>query len=63
MNSIPWGIILPVLVIQLILLVVAVMDLVKAESTRGPKLMWVFLIVLGGIIGPVAYFIAGRRNS
>ena len=40
LNSIPWNLILPVLVIQLLLVVVALIDLVRVKSTNGPKWMW-----------------------
>jgi len=62
-NLIPWNLILPVLVIQLLLVVVAVTDLVRVKSTNGPKWMWALIIVVINIIGPVVYFIVGRRNE
>jgi hypothetical protein len=61
--SISWNVILPVILIELILIVIALVDLAKIEKTNGPKLMWVLIIVLGNLLGPVAYFIFGRRNS
>ena len=36
----------PVLVIQLILLVTALVDLIRREHTRGPKWVWVLVILL-----------------
>ncbi|MEK3951948.1 Phospholipase_D-nuclease N-terminal [Psychrobacillus psychrotolerans] len=63
LNSIPWNLILPVLVIQLLLVVVALIDLVRVKSTNGPKWMWALIIVFINIIGPVVYFILGRRND
>ena len=62
-NLIPWNLILPVLVIQFLLVVVAVTDLVRVKSTNGPKWMWALIIVVINIIGPVVYFIVGRRNE
>lgn len=56
-------IIAPIIVIQLILMVIALVLCVKAESTRGPKLMWVLIIIFVSIFGPIAFFIAGRRNE
>jgi hypothetical protein len=58
-----FNIILPVIIIQLILMVVALVDLKKSESVNGPKLMWVFIIIFINLLGPVAYFIFGRRNN
>ncbi|OME71567.1 transcriptional regulator [Paenibacillus sp. FSL A5-0031] len=56
-------IIAPIIVIQLILMVIALVMCAKAESTRGPKLMWVLIIIFVNIFGPIAFFIAGRRNE
>ncbi|OBZ08526.1 MULTISPECIES: PLD nuclease N-terminal domain-containing protein [Bacillales] len=56
-------IVAPIIVIQLILMVIALILCMKAESTRGPKWMWALIIIFGNIIGPIAFFIAGRRNE
>jgi hypothetical protein len=56
-------ILLPIAIIQLILIIIALTDLVKSERVNGPKLMWVFIIVVVNLLGPVAYFIFGRRND
>ncbi|QGQ99666.1 PLDc_N domain-containing protein [Paenibacillus psychroresistens] len=61
--SISWNVILPVILIELILMAIALVDLAKTEKTNGPKLMWVTIIVLGNLLGTIAYFIFGRRNS
>lgn len=63
LNSIPWAIIAPVLVIQLVLMIVAVIDLTKIEKTNGPKWMWLLIILFINILGPVLYFIMGRRQQ
>ncbi|WP_419960553.1 PLDc N-terminal domain-containing protein [Psychrobacillus sp. BM2] len=62
-DSIPWMLILPLLIIQLLLVVVAVIDLVRVKNTNGPKWMWALIIIFINIIGPVIYFIVGRRNE
>jgi len=62
-NSIPWMLILPVLIIQLLLVVVAVTDLLRVKDTNGPKWMWALVIIFINIIGPIIYFIVGRRNE
>ncbi|WP_412977630.1 PLD nuclease N-terminal domain-containing protein [Ornithinibacillus sp. 179-J 7C1 HS] len=53
----------PVLIIQLILLIVAIVDLVKVKETNGPKWLWALIILLVSIFGPILYFIFGRRQS
>ncbi|MFK9092959.1 PLD nuclease N-terminal domain-containing protein [Bacillus salipaludis] len=56
-------IIAPILIIQLILLIVAVIDLVKIEKTNGPKWLWVLILLFINIIGPILYFVIGRRSN
>lgn len=57
------GIIAPLVLLQLLLMIIALVLCVKAEATRGPKAMWVLIIIFGQLIGPIAFFIIGRRNS
>ncbi|MFJ8065804.1 PLDc N-terminal domain-containing protein [Psychrobacillus sp. NPDC096426] len=63
LESIPWMLILPLVVIQLILILVAIIDLIRVNNTNGPKWLWALIIVLGNLIGPIIYFIVGRRNE
>lgn len=56
-------IIAPILIIQLILIIVAIIDLVRTEQTKGPKWLWVIIILFVNIIGPILYFVIGRRNN
>lgn len=63
MESINWQLLAPIIVIQFILIVVAVVDLVKVKETNGPKWLWAVIIVIGSIIGPVLYFIIGRKKD
>jgi uncharacterized membrane protein YhaH (DUF805 family) len=53
----------PVLMIQLALMIAGLMDLVRREHTRGPKWVWALVIVLGEVIGPIVYFVFGRREE
>jgi hypothetical protein len=63
LESINWAIFAPILVIQFILLVVAVIDLVRIEKTNGPKWLWVIIILFVNLIGPILYFVIGRRSN
>jgi len=56
-------IIAPLIAVQFLLMLIALIMCIKAEETRGPKLMWVFIILFVSIFGPIAFFIAGRRND
>lgn len=62
LETINWGILLPILIIQLILMVVAVIDLIRIDKTNGPKWLWALIILFVNIVGPVLYFVFGRRN-
>jgi hypothetical protein len=56
---------IPILVIQLGLLVVALRDLLQPDRrVRGDsKLLWGVIIVAVNIIGPILYFAVGRDES
>jgi hypothetical protein len=62
-ENIDWAIIVPFLLIQAILMIIALIDLIKADNVNGRKGMWVFIVVVLNTIGPIAYFIFGRRND
>ncbi|WP_042346924.1 PLD nuclease N-terminal domain-containing protein [Bacillus massiliigorillae] len=55
-------ILLPIAILQIILLVTALVSLIKQEHTNGPKWLWAIIIVFVNIIGPVLYFIIGRKE-
>jgi uncharacterized membrane protein YhaH (DUF805 family) len=54
---------IPVLVIQLVLMISALVDLIRREHTRGPKWVWVLVILFVNYIGPIIYFVAGRKEE
>lgn len=62
--DIQWKLIAPIILLQLILVVIALVSLAraKAETIRGPKLLWVLIILGGSIIGSIAYFVMGRKE-
>lgn len=53
---------IPVLLIELGLLVVALTDLIRRERTKGPKWIWAVIVIFVGIFGPVIYLLAGREE-
>ncbi|ASV67523.1 PLD nuclease N-terminal domain-containing protein [Cytobacillus sp. FSL W7-1323] len=63
LNGIPWGAFAPIIVLQLILMIIALVSCIKEEKTNGPKWLWILVILFIGIIGPVLYFVVGRRND
>lgn len=63
MPDINWAIIAPLIVLQVILAIFALTNIVKQEETNGPKWMWVLIILFVNTIGPILYFIIGRKNA
>ncbi|MBN1657505.1 MAG: PLDc_N domain-containing protein [Anaerolineae bacterium] len=53
---------IPVILLQLVLMIWALVDLARREKTRGPKWMWAIIIVLGELLGPIIYFLFGREE-
>ena len=53
---------LPIFLLQLILIGVALTDLIRRETTRGPKWAWLLAILFIQFIGPISYFVLGREE-
>ena len=58
-----WALIAPIIVLQLILMVTAIVSCVRQEGTNGPKWLWILIIIFINIIGPILYFVIGRKND
>ncbi len=56
---------IPVLLIQFGMQIYALIDLYRqpAEQIRSSKWLWVAIILLGEIIGPIVYFIVARKEA
>lgn len=54
---------IPVILLQLVLLVVALLDLARRERTRGPKIVWLVVILAINLLGPIIYLIFGREEE
>ncbi len=55
--------IIPIVLIELVLMIVALVDLVKREKTTLPKWVWALIIIFVNLIGPIVYFIVGRKEE
>ncbi|AIQ60941.1 PLD nuclease N-terminal domain-containing protein [Paenibacillus borealis] len=62
MDKVNWGLVWPLLALQILLAVVGLISLARTEQVRGPKWMWVLLLVFGNLLGSVAYFTLGRKE-
>jgi hypothetical protein len=54
---------IPVILIELGLMITALVDLIRRAQTRGPKWVWALVILLVNFIGPIIYFVAGRKEE
>jgi len=59
----PIALIAPLILIQFILAVIALIDLLRGRETLGPKWVWVLIILFITTIGPIIYFIFGRKRN
>lgn len=62
MDNINWSLVAPLIVIQPVLMLVALIDLRRTAATKGPRWMWALIIIFVNILGPIAYFVGGRRE-
>ncbi|MGZ9815544.1 PLD nuclease N-terminal domain-containing protein [Peribacillus simplex] len=56
-------IILPVIAIGIILVLIALIDLYRNRKTRKNVLLWTLIIIFANTIGPILYFVIGRKDS
>ena len=63
LANINWALIAPLLIVQAILAIVALIDIARIHATNGPKWVWVFVALFINTIGPIIYFIFGRKTS
>ena len=62
MGMLPF--LIPLFLIQLALMVIALVDLFKRENMKSnTRLIWVFVIILINVIGPIAYLLFGRKDK
>jgi hypothetical protein len=57
-------VIIPLFLIQIGLMVVALVDVVRRERVRGGnKVVWLLVIILISMIGPIVYLLFGREEA
>ncbi|UCH59265.1 MAG: PLDc_N domain-containing protein [Anaerolineales bacterium] len=54
---------IPLFLIQLALMIFALLDIARREKLRGPKWVWVVVVIFINIIGPLVYFVLGREEE
>ncbi|PHB58097.1 PLD nuclease N-terminal domain-containing protein [Bacillus wiedmannii] len=56
-------IIFPVIVVGALLVLIAFIDLYRHRKTRKNVLVWTLIILFVNILGPIMYFVIGRKDS
>ncbi|MFE4243577.1 PLD nuclease N-terminal domain-containing protein [Peribacillus butanolivorans] len=56
-------IILPVIAIGFILVLIALIDLYRHRKMRKNVLLWTLIIIFVNTLGPILYFVIGRKDS
>lgn len=54
---------IPVIVLEIGLMVWALVDISKRERVKGNKVIWILVVVLINLIGPIVYFLFGREET
>lgn len=57
------ALIIPVILLYLALLLTAIIDLTRNWNTRKNPIIWLIVIIVINIFGPIAYFIFGRKEE
>ena len=63
LQEVNWSLVAPLIVLQVILMIAALVSCMKQEETNGPKWMWVLIILFVNLLGPILYFVMGRKNG
>ncbi|MGH1295771.1 PLD nuclease N-terminal domain-containing protein [Bacillus pretiosus] len=56
-------IIFPVIAVGALLVLIAFIDLYRHRKTRKNVLVWTLIILFVNILGPILYFVIGRKDS
>ncbi|MBC2167407.1 negative regulator of sigma-Y activity [Listeria booriae] len=60
MNTI--ALLVPFIILYLILLATALVDLIRHWNNRQVPVIWLIVIIFVSTIGPIIYFIFGRKD-
>ncbi|EAE2659117.1 negative regulator of sigma-Y activity [Listeria monocytogenes] len=63
MDKTQIALIIPVILLYLALLLTAIIDLTKNWNIRKNPIIWLIVIIVINIFGPIAYFIFGRKEE
>ena len=60
-----WMLLIPVAIVSLILLIAALVSILRKDipkDRKADKILWIVIVILFDIIGPVIYFAIGSRK-
>ncbi|WP_225744441.1 PLDc N-terminal domain-containing protein [Marinilactibacillus sp. Marseille-P9653] len=58
-----WILLVPVILLQVILMITALVQVLKQELFRfGNKVFWIIVVAAIQIVGPIAYFAFGKED-
>ena len=61
-DMLPW--LIPLVIIQLSLMIIALVDLIRRQKVRGDsKVVWALIIIFINLRGPIVYLIGGRGEE
>ncbi|EAG3829543.1 negative regulator of sigma-Y activity [Listeria monocytogenes] len=63
MDKTQIALIIPVILLYLALLLTAIINLTKNWNERKNPVIWLVVIIVINIFGPIAYFIFGRKEE
>jgi hypothetical protein len=59
-----WPILVPLILLELGLLIFALIDVIRRQRVSGNnKVLWILIIVLINLIGPIIYLAIGRKED
>lgn len=56
-------IILPVIAVGALLVFIALIDLYRNRKTRKNVFVWTLIIIFVNVLGPILYFVIGRKDG
>ncbi|PES61595.1 phosphatidylserine synthase [Bacillus cereus] len=56
-------IVLPIIAVGALLVFIALIDLYRNRKTRKNVLVWTLIILFVNVLGPILYFVIGRKDS
>lgn len=56
-------IVLPIIAVGALLVFIALIDLYRHRKTRKNVLVWTLIILFVNVLGPILYFVIGRKDG